>query len=233
MNSVEKRQRDLVLFSPINCAKHGHKIRTVADAIALPSKSLSDFRKMYGRDWLIGYVSMWIIDLNDNSHVKQKMSDIQIEFTAERIADTYSLKITDLTLFFRNVKEGKYGMFYENLSTEKIMDWMAQYFNERCEAAEMKAQSMHDGFSMSKDGINPEVAKQMFAGVGETKIDHSEREGSGLGARFKNVIVSDLPKKIKSMTTKELREYLVNNDVSKPSYDSLIFQLVEKEIDLR
>lgn len=223
----------MVLYSPINCAKHSYKIKTVSDVFELPSKSLNEFRKEYGREWLIGYVSMWLIELNDNSNVKTKMTDNQMEFTAERIIDTYSLKVTDLTLFFRNVKEGEYGLFYENLSTEKIMEWLSEYFDERCEAAEMKAQAIDDGFSMIKDGIHPDVANKMFEGVGETKVDYSEHEGSGLGTRFKNVVVADLPKKIKSMTTNELREYLINNDSTTQTYDSMIYQLVEKEIDLR
>jgi len=118
----------LVLLSPKNCNANSHKIKTIKDAILLPSKSLTQLKNDYGKDWVIGYISMWLLDLNDNSNVKQKMNGTQIEFTAERIYDTYFIKVTDLTLFFRNIKEGKYGGYYENMSQEKIMEWMRIYF---------------------------------------------------------------------------------------------------------
>src|SRR5690606_7492077 len=113
---------------------------------------------------------------------------------AERIFDTYSLKVTDLTLFFRNVKDGVYGPFYENLSRDKIMQWLAMYFDERCEMAEMVNSRSHEKFSMTKDPISPEVAKKMFEGVGEEKIDNSQYEKNTVGKRLKNNIDEKLGK---------------------------------------
>lgn len=222
----------MVLYSPSNCAKHSAKLKTVADVFKLPSKSLGEFKREYGKEWVIGYISMWLIELNDNANVKQKMSDAQMEFTATRIYETYSLKVTDLTLFFRNIKEGVYGQFYENLSQEKIMDWLRQYYDLRCEYGQMQSQSKEDGFSMTKDGINPEVAKKMFEGVGNEKAEHNH-EKNGIGSRVKKVVTIDLPTKIKSYSTEELRDYLVNNDVNSKNYDEFIYKLIEKEIDLR
>jgi len=198
----------------------------------IPSKSLGEFKKAYGKEWVIGYISMWLIELNDSANVKHKMSDNQMEFTATRIYETYSLKVTDLTLFFRNVKEGVYGQFYENLSQEKIMEWLSQYYDLRCEYGQMQSQSKHDNFSMTKDGISPEIAKKMFEGVGDEKVEFNH-EKSGLGSRIKNVVTVDLPTKIKSYTTKELRDYLVNNDAASKNYDEFIYKLIETEIDLR
>lgn len=237
MTLEQRQQSDLVLYSPSNCAKHSSKIRTVADVFKLPSKSLGDFKRKYGKDWVIGYVSMWLIELNDNSNVKQKMTDAQMEFTAIRIYETYSLKVTDLTLFFRNIKEGVYGQYYENLGQEKIMDWLSKYYDLRCEYAQMQSQSgKKDAFENLKENHSEEELKEgleiMFKGVGEEKVEHNH-EKKGLGSKLKKVLIVDLPKKIKSQTTNELREYLLNNDSSSQTYDQFIYNLVEKEIDIR
>ncbi len=233
MTLEQRQQRDLVLYSPSNCAKHSHKIKTIKDVLSLPSKTLGDFKGEYGKEWVIGYISMWLIELNDNSNVKTKMTDAQMEFTATRIYESYSLKVTDLTLFFRNIKEGVYGQFYENLSQEKIMEWLSQYFDLRCEYGQMQSQSMDDDFSLTKDAISPEVAKEMFKGVGEEKVEYNHEKNGGLGSRIKKVITIDLPTKIKEYTTDELKEYLINNDVDSKNYDEFVYKLIEKELDER
>ena len=141
---------------------------------------------------------MWLLDLNDNSNVKQKMNGTQIEFTAERIYDNYFIKVTDLTLFFRNVKEGKYGPYYENLSQEKIMEWMRIYFDERCEYAEILSQSKAEKFSLIKDKMHPNLINK-FAEIAKelelekiTKIEKEEKEKeyekNGMGTRYKKEV---------------------------------------------
>lgn len=181
-----------------------------------------------GKDWVVAYITMWLIELNDNSNVKTKMSEPQMEFTAERIYESYSLKITDLTLFFRNVKEGVYGSFYENLSQEKIMEWLRKYYDLRCEYAQMQSQSSHNSFSATKDKLPPEAVKKIFEGVGETKVEHNH-EKRGTGIRTKELL--DL--KILGAPTEELKQYLIKNDASSPFYDETIYNLVEKELDKR
>ncbi len=244
MSLEQRRLKDLALFSPSNCEKHSHKIRTLKDVLTLPSKSLGDFKRAYGKDWVIGYISMWLLNLNDNSNVKNKMGDAQIDFTAERIFETYSLKVTDLTLFFRNVKEGVYGQYYENLSQEKIMEWLREYFDLRCEYAAMYSGDQHEKISLTKDKINPEVAKKMFEGVGEEKVMH-DHESNGLGNRTKrqikkaNVItqrtdfLNQMFISAKSMTDKQLKDYLVSQDVNSDNYDQNVIEMIERELDLR
>lgn len=181
-----------------------------------------------GKEWVVAYLTMWLIELNDNSNVKTKMSEAQMDFTAERIYESYSLKITDLTLFFRNIKEGVYGGFYENLSQEKIMEWLKIYYDLRCEYGQMQAQSNHNKFSATKDKLPTEVIEKIFKGVGEQKVEHKS-EKSGLGIRTKNFL--DL--KILKSPTEDLKQYLINNDSTSEFYDENIYELVEKELDKR
>jgi len=227
------------LYQPSNCFKHSVKLKTVKDVLTLPSKSLGDFKREYGRNFVIGYVSTWLIELNDNSNVKTKMSDAQKEFTAERIYDMYCLKVTDLTLFFRNVKEGKYGGYYENLSQEKIMQWLSIYWDERCEYGQMMAQQNHEGFSATKDKLEPDVIKKIFKGVGEVELDHSKR-GNGSGARMKRKVMNNRTEylnnmliQVKNQSTESLKEYLINTDVNSKAFDTQVYELAERELDSR
>lgn len=238
--SLEQRQhKDLVLYSPKNCYKHSSKLKSIKDVLSIPSKTMGRFKRDYGKDWVIGYLSMWLIDLNDNAQVKTKMRDSQIEFTAERIYESYSLTVADITFFFRNIKEGVYGPYYENISSEKIMEWLRQYFDMRCEYAQMHSQSGHDTFSINKDRMDAEVAKELFKGVGEVKIDH-RRTGGGLGSRVKAKVIknqvdfmTDMLLKVKESSDEQLKEYLLLNDKSSDLYDERIYEMVEKEIDFR
>lgn len=175
---------------------------------------------------------MWLIELNDDSNVKMKMTDAQIEFTAVRIYESYSLKVTDLTLFFRNIKEGVYGQFYENLSREKIMEWLAEYYKLRCEYGEMQAQCNHENFSMIKDPIPKELIEKMFEGVGEEKIEH-HHEKNGIGKRINKIITTDLISKIKTESTEFLKEYLIKHDFNSKTYDETVYKLIETELDIR
>jgi hypothetical protein len=227
MNLEERQQNDLVLYGPKSCAVYSYKIKTVKDVLTLPSKSLGDFKRDYGKDWVIGYLSMWLIELNDHSNVKNKMTDSQMEFTANRIYESYSLKVTDLTLFFRNIKEGVYGQYYESLSQEKIMSWLKEYYDLRCEYGEMIAQSRHDGFSLTKDPIAPDVVKEMFKDVGEEKVVFEK--GEGMGQRKKNMLTA----KLLATPTDELKQYLIDNDVNNPNYNEFIYTEVEQELDRR
>jgi hypothetical protein len=196
--------------------------------LTLPSVTLGSLKTRLGKEWVISYLTMWVIELNDNSNVKNKMSDPQIEFTAERIYESYSLKITDLTLFFRNIKEGVYGGFYETLSSEKIMEWLGQYYNLRCEYGEMNAQQNSSGFSVSKDKIDKSVIGEMFKGVGEEKVEHDHPK-RGQGMRIKNMMYA----KILQTPTKEIKEYIINNDVNSEFYDEKIYKEFEDELDRR
>lgn len=233
----------MVLYSPKKCNESSFKIRTVKDAIKLPSKSLSDFKRSYGRDWVIGYVSMWIIELNDDANVKTKMTDAQMEFTAMRIVDEYRLKITDLTLFFRNVKEGKYGEYYENLSREKIMGWLAKYFDERCEYAQMLSQSNHENFSLSKDKIHPDIANKLVEITKKIKEEPKKKievEKNGLGKRTRKLVMRDederiynLQKRLQLEPDEKLKKYLVDFDINSDGFDEITYQIVNSILDTR
>ena len=192
----------------------------------LPSKTLGDLKRDYGKEWIIGYVNLWLIDLNDNANIKNKMSEAQIEFTSERIYESYSLKVTDLTLFFRNIKEGVYGQYYESLSQEKIMSWLRIYYDLRCEYGEMMAQKKHDD-AVNLHELPKEVISELFKDVGVETVEFVK--GAGIGTRKKNLITA----KIMSTPTDELKAYILEYDSTHEHFNEKIYSEVEMELDFR
>ena len=172
------------------------------------SKLLGALKKDYGKDWIVGYISLWLIDLNDNASVKTKMTDYQMEYTAEVIFDSYSLTVADLTLFFKSIKQGRYGSFFENLSQEKILSWLSKYFDERCEMAQMISSSASGGISVNKDKINKDVIKEMFKNIGEEEVIHSH-EKRGVGTRMWN----DFQSKSPIVAEKFIKQFKKKDDV--------------------
>lgn len=219
----------MVRYNPIKCNEHSHKIRTVRDALSLPSKTLVEFKREYGRQWAIDYVAIWLIELNDFLNLKTKMTDAQIEFTAAQIYDNYSLKVTDLTLFFKNVKAGVYGQFYESLGPEKILEWMDAYYEQRCEYAQMINEEKSNINTLK---VHPDVAKEMFKGVGDSKVEF-DHEKSTLGKRERQTALKALKAKIEQTSTKELKEYLADNDYGSDTYSELTAGLINAELDKR
>ncbi|WP_167571715.1 hypothetical protein [Aquimarina algiphila] len=206
------------LFSPANCFKHGKlKIKTIEDAINLPSKTLGSFKKEYGEDFTISYVELWVTDLNNSISVKNLLTESQISFIAEGICRQYPLKITDLTLFFRNIKEGVYGNFYESLSPDKILSWLNRYWSERLDIGSMMSQGRSNGFSMSKDGIDPEVAKEMFKGIKTPKkkelsqtLSETLHKNPPKSIDFEEGFMDELRELCKTKTVEELEEVAQN-----------------------
>lgn len=84
---------------------------------------------------------MWLIpqlyDLSEFCGVKGKLSKEQLSELANLIADEYGdMKISELMLFFRNFKKGKYGRFYGTVDPIEIMIALLSFAEERNEEIE-------------------------------------------------------------------------------------------------
>ncbi len=202
------------------------------------SKTLGQLNREFDLDFVIGLISVWLIELNDSSSVKNKMSDSQMEFTAHSIYETYSLRIADLVLFFKNVKEGVYGEYYEKLSSEKIMQWMAKYYDERCKMAENYQDLGRDKLNLNTTKIHPKVSEIIFKDVGKEKVDHRIDYKNGLGTRLKNKMektqeefIDRLKKDVKT-SSKESLENLIKT-WSKRNDMKMYVEILEEELKSR
>lgn len=142
-----------------------------------------------GREFVVNLIKAWLIHLNEITNAKQKLSPSSINFIADTIYDDYSLRVTDLYLFFRKVRKNDYGKFYENISEGLILSWWAQYYDERCNAAHNVRSKEHKAFNVNTDKMHPEVFKEAFKGVGDIPVTYEEVKAehkNGVGTRLKN-----------------------------------------------
>jgi hypothetical protein len=175
-------QTHLQVHNPQNI---NNGISTIADVFKDKTPTLVQIKKVYGREWVIDYISAWLIHLNEITNAKNKMPPNSILFVSETIYDDYSVRLADLTLFFKKVRKGDYGDFYENISESKMLSWFQKYYAERCNFAQYQRHKENKEFSSNIDKMNPEVFKEAFKGVGEEEIKHDQK-GNGMGTRFKN-----------------------------------------------
>ena len=78
-----------------------------------PSPTLSDLNATYGKNVPIAWIMAQLFSLSEFCGAKEKMSEDKAEQTAFIIASShYYLKVTELILFFHQMKAGHYGQFY-------------------------------------------------------------------------------------------------------------------------
>jgi len=86
---------------------------------------------------------MWLVphlfDLSEYCGCKEKLSEHQLEECATIIAqDYFYLKVSELALFFRRMKAGKYGQFYGSVDPQKIAIYLRSFIRERAEYIQRK-----------------------------------------------------------------------------------------------
>ena len=120
----------LEIFNPSKQLRK--KVTSVAQCLESESPSIASLHRTKGEKFTEAYIKLWILQLNKILDLKNPMSEIQIDLTAQRIVlEFYSLKIEDLTLISQNILSGVYGEFYERLSMVKVLSIFREYNEQR------------------------------------------------------------------------------------------------------
>lgn len=107
--------------------------------------TLAGLSRTYGEDKTEVYIKIWLVDLQSSLNLKNKMNESQIDECAFFItSEFYMLNLADINFFFSEIKKGKYGVLYESISTDKIMEFLRQYLENRCNVAEENSILNHD-----------------------------------------------------------------------------------------
>lgn len=115
-------------FAPKVCMVKLHELNSIALAVKSDLNTLASLNKQFDRKFIINYLKLWIIDLNEFLSLTNPMGKEQIESTAELLyLDNYNLNIADINLVFTNVKKGVYGQLYGSLDGLKILSWFQEY----------------------------------------------------------------------------------------------------------
>jgi len=197
--------------------KYNKAVNSYQDVLKTWTPSLVQISKVNGRAWAVNYIAAWIVHLNEVTNAKAKMSPESINFVAESIFDDYSFRLADLTLFFKRIRKGVYGDFYENISEMKLLKWWDTYYSERADAAQKISEKNNTEFRVNEDKMHPEVIEEMFKGIGDELLDHRNEEKKDVGKEFlKNKkmmhaeFVATLEKKVKTASKEDLQKTIKN-----------------------
>lgn len=121
---------------PACLMKYNH-VKSVEIALMEYSPSLSLLAKKHTKEYILAYIEMWILSLNEFVNIKYGMNPKQMKETAYYIyQDYYYFKISDITLIFTNAKKGYFGEFHHSLDGSMILSWFSKYSKERADISE-------------------------------------------------------------------------------------------------
>jgi len=155
-------------YSPLNCLRKLKDIKTPVQAAKSEIISIARIKKEKSEDYVLLYIQMWLINLNDYLNLSRKMTPYQMEEISIMILDDYYYyKISDFYLVFSGIKKGKYGKFYESIDGLKIMDIFMQYSEERMNSyysGEVNTDSKYKDNEPERKGLNPlsDSIKEIF-----------------------------------------------------------------------
>lgn len=144
MSNIEKakpqglatKDQFLQNYSPGKCLRLFGKTTTPALAMKSEAPTLASIRKNYSEDFLVAYIAVWIVNLNDFVNASRKMSPEQMEETAFMIyQEYYYMNLADINLVFRKIKKGEFGQLFAELDGVKILGWFEKYNQERMRTA--------------------------------------------------------------------------------------------------
>jgi hypothetical protein len=165
-------------FSPKQCLIKYIKTDTPALALKADSPTLALINKQYGHKYVIGLLSLFLINLSEFLGRKFEMSKLQIEETSELLyADYYYLNLADVNAVFRRIKTNTSGL-YEQINGAKILEKFSAYSQERAETArqfndEKSEIIQKHGYDKSKEIADETKIAEMIL---EKKMEAAQRE---------------------------------------------------------
>ena len=132
----------VICKTPKQAIEHLRDVRTIEDSIMAKTPYMSSIRKQMGEKYALGHIKMWLIYLQANLNIKNKLDDDMVDLCAETILNDYwSISIGDMKIIVTNALKGHYGEFFESISIPKILSWVDSYISERLNKVAAQSQS--------------------------------------------------------------------------------------------
>jgi hypothetical protein len=143
-----KQEMFVTAYTPGKCLQLFSKVNTPALCIDSGIPTLATIRKQYSQDFIIAYLAMWILNLNEFINVPRKMSPEQMEETATILYQEYHFfNLADINLIFRRIKKGEFGQLFADIDGLKILSWFEKYAQERMRTAADQQITDHSNFT--------------------------------------------------------------------------------------
>jgi hypothetical protein len=97
-----------------------------------------------GEDRVLAFIEAYLVNVNEFLNM-EVMPKLLIQQTALLIVDTYKamLTVADIDLFFKCLKRGDYGSAGVKLDGQKILMWLAKYWDDKSGKVEDISYSQH------------------------------------------------------------------------------------------
>jgi len=119
-------------------------IKTIDDSIAAKTPQMSLIKREKGEKYTLGYLKLWLIYLQGNLNVKNKLSEDMIDLTAQTILDDFWwITLSDVKNIVTDALMGRYGEFYESLGIPKIISWFDSYSRMKFSRFTQESMSNH------------------------------------------------------------------------------------------
>jgi len=109
------------------------------------TEKLATIKKQYGYNFIQGYISLWIQDINKFLNLTEKMNEEQIYQTADLIYQKYYyFSILEIASIFKRAKLGEFnpkGIF--RIDGMVILAWFDSYDKERINSVERLSLDKH------------------------------------------------------------------------------------------
>lgn len=104
---------------------------SMIEAFSGKSPQITQLQESFGDQWTIGLLRLWIESI-DEYYGKGQFSEYQQKEVASLILSEYSkLKLTELALFIKMFKLGKFKQFYGKIDPQAIMLSLREYISAR------------------------------------------------------------------------------------------------------
>lgn len=118
---------------------------TVEQALISQAPALAAIKVEHSEKQAIDFLRAMIVSLMKHVNVETGFSAEQVDVLARDVlAEYYYLNVDDIALFFRRIRTGFYGDFYNSLSMEKVHIWLRGYADERMSVAERRSFAKHN-----------------------------------------------------------------------------------------
>lgn len=122
------------------------KVNQITDVFVVNTPALSLIKKEYGKEFMIDYLLIWFIEINNL--LGNKMNDDEIITLAINIYEEfYFLTIADLKLIVLKIKKTKFF----HINAVEVYKVFVEYFEDRCNQAQIVSEVEH---SKNKDMSN-------------------------------------------------------------------------------
>lgn len=158
------------------CLRKLRTVNTPALAIKSEMPTLGALKKAYSEDFMLAYIELWLVNLNDFINVSRKMNPAQMQELSVMIyQDYYYFNLADINLVFSKIKKGEFGPLYESIDGAKVLACFQKYVVKRESAAFDTGLEEHRLTKPTKDERRNNALK----------IKQAYKKARGLEAHFK------------------------------------------------